>query len=48
LVQRQIKGQLANRECYLAGPPPMVQATQRALVLEEGVSQEQVHFDRFF
>jgi len=48
LVRRQLGGRLANRECYLAGPPPMVQATQHALVLEENVSQEQVHFDRFF
>jgi len=48
LVQRQLGGQLSNRECYLAGPPPMVQATQRALLLDEGVSQDQVHFDRFF
>jgi toluene monooxygenase electron transfer component len=48
LVQRRIGGQLADRECYFAGPPPMVQATQRALLLEEGVDQDQVHFDRFF
>lgn len=48
LVQRRLGGQLADRECYLAGPPPMVQATQRMLLLEERVDQDQVHFDRFF
>ncbi|MCH2557698.1 MAG: FAD-binding oxidoreductase [Alcanivorax sp.] len=39
---------IRNHECYLAGPPPMVQATTRMLLLEQHVPQEQVHFDRFF
>ncbi len=41
-------GTLRDFECYLAGPPPMVQATTRMLLLEQGVPAEQVHFDRFF
>ncbi len=48
VVQRQLGGRLASMECYLAGPPPMVQAAQRMLLLDEGVPAGRVHFDRFF
>ncbi|MCK0537245.1 2Fe-2S iron-sulfur cluster-binding protein [Alcanivorax quisquiliarum] len=48
LVAKELGPRLAEHECYLAGPPPMVQATTRMLMLDHKVPQEQVHFDRFF
>jgi toluene monooxygenase electron transfer component len=48
VVQAHLGARLASMECYVAGPPPMVQACQRMLVLEERVPQAQIHFDRFF
>lgn len=33
---------------YIAGPPPMVEAVRRHLVLDRGVAVEQLHYDRFF
>lgn len=41
-------GRLAEAEWYLAGPPPMSQALQTALVVDHGVPVDQVHLDRFF
>ena len=38
----------AAYEYYLAGPPPMVDATLRLLVLENKVPVAQVHYDRFY
>ena len=35
-------------EYYLAGPPPMVDAVRRHLVLDRRVPVEQLHYDRFF
>jgi toluene monooxygenase electron transfer component len=35
-------------EFYLCGPPPMITATQKVLMLENKVPFEQIHFDRFF
>ena len=35
-------------EYYLAGPPPMVDAVRRHLVLDRAVPVEQLHYDRFF
>ncbi len=48
VLAKVLGGTLRDFECYLAGPPPMVQATTRMLLLEQGVPAEQVHFDRFF
>lgn len=48
LVSREVGPILSECECYLAGPPPMVQATTRMLLLDHQVPQAQVHFDRFF
>ncbi|KAF0807552.1 ferredoxin--NAD(+) reductase FAD/NAD(P)-binding protein [Alcanivorax sp. S71-1-4] len=48
LVSHTLGDRLATLECYLAGPPPMVQATTRMLLLDHQVPQQQVHFDRFF
>lgn len=47
-VAHTLGERLAEFECYLAGPPPMVQATTRLLLLDSKVPAEQVHFDRFF
>ncbi|MDP3230180.1 MAG: 2Fe-2S iron-sulfur cluster-binding protein [Acidovorax sp.] len=38
----------ASREYYLSGPPLMVDAVVRLLVLEKKVPVEQIHYDRFF
>ena len=38
----------AEREYYISGPPPMVDAVVRLLVLEKKVPVEQIHYDRFF
>jgi len=45
---REIGPRLAEVEWYCAGPPPMTQALQSALVVDHGVPVGQVHFDRFF
>lgn len=33
---------------YVAGPPPMVEAVRRHLILDRHVPVEQLHYDRFF
>ena len=35
-------------EYYIAGPPPMVEAVRRLLIIEKSVPTTQVHYDRFF
>lgn len=35
-------------EFYLCGPPPMITAVQKLLMLEKAVPFERIHFDRFF
>jgi toluene monooxygenase electron transfer component len=47
-MRRQLKGQCSESEFYLAGPPPMVDAVRRLLVLEEHVAVERIHYDRLF
>ncbi|MBT00446.1 MAG: oxidoreductase [Oceanospirillaceae bacterium] len=37
-----------NTEFYLCGPPPMISAVQKLLMIENGVPFESIHFDRFF
>lgn len=37
-----------RREYYVCGPPPMVDAVLRVLVLDKKVPVEQIHYDRFF
>ncbi len=39
---------LADHEYYLAGPPPMVDATLKMLVIEQKVPVAQIHYDRFY
>jgi toluene monooxygenase electron transfer component len=45
---RRLQGRLSECEFYLAGPPPMVDAVRRMLVLEQHVPVERIHYDRFF
>ena len=33
---------------YIAGPPPMVEAVRRYLILERKIPTEHLHYDRFF
>lgn len=39
---------LHDYEFYIAGPPPMLQATLQMLAVKHKVNVEQIHFDRFF
>lgn len=48
LLPRTLPQPLAEYEYYLAGPPPMIEATVRLLVADHKVPQTQLHFDRFF
>lgn len=47
-VENFIAGDAAGYEYYLAGPPPMVEAARRMLILGKSVPVEQIHYDRFF
>jgi toluene monooxygenase electron transfer component len=48
LVERTLGERAPECEFYLAGPPPMVEATRRLLLLNRQVPAEQLHYDRFF
>ncbi len=39
---------LAEREIYMAGPPPMIDAVVRACVFERRMPADRIWFDRFF
>lgn len=47
-VKQVLKGSWTDYEYYLAGPPSMVQAATKMLLLDQCVPAGQVHFDRFF
>ena len=47
-VARALAGRFQDCEFYMAGPPPMVEAVRRMLILEQGVPNERIHYDRFF
>lgn len=47
-VEDMFGDNLDNYEYYLAGPPPMLQATLKMLAQKHRVSVDQIHFDRFF
>jgi toluene monooxygenase electron transfer component len=47
-VSSRLGAAAGSYEYYLAGPPPMVEAARRMLVLEKSVPVEQVHYDRFY
>lgn len=47
-LRDSLEGDFGARDFYLAGPPPMVEATRRLLLLERSTPADQVHYDRFF
>lgn len=47
-VERRLASQFQGSEFYLAGPPPMVDAVRRMLLLDHAVPAERLHYDRFF
>lgn len=47
-VARAMRGRFQDCEFYMAGPPPMVEAARRMLILEQGVPTDRIHYDRFF
>jgi toluene monooxygenase electron transfer component len=47
VVDRILGDKLGDYECYLAGPPPMVNASTN-LLRDRDVPSEQIHYDRFF
>ncbi|GEE03674.1 oxidoreductase [Gordonia spumicola] len=48
LIDHDTVDGLADRDIYIAGPPMMTDAVVRKLVLELGVSTDNIHYDRFF
>lgn len=48
LVPRTLGTELKNYEYYLAGPPPMVEATLKLLMGTQKIPAQQIHYDRFF
>jgi toluene monooxygenase electron transfer component len=47
-VEKFIGAEADRFEYYLAGPPPMVEAARRLLILGKSVPVDQIHYDRFF
>ncbi|MBF6569752.1 MAG: 2Fe-2S iron-sulfur cluster binding domain-containing protein [Candidatus Binataceae bacterium] len=39
---------LADHEYYMAGPPPMIEAVLKCLIVDQKVPAAQIHYDRFF
>jgi toluene monooxygenase electron transfer component len=37
-----------DSDFYMAGPPPMVDAVRRHLVLDRGIPVDRLYYDRFF
>ena len=48
LVPAKLPKALSEYEFYFAGPPPMVDAVQRMLMIDHKIPFEQLHFDKFF
>jgi toluene monooxygenase electron transfer component len=48
LVPRVLGAELARFEIYMAGPPPMVQAALKLLMVDHKLPVQQIHYDRFF
>jgi len=46
-LPRHLPKPLSEYEYYFAGPPPMIEAVQRLLMIEQQVPFPQIHFDRF-
>lgn len=47
-IAGKLSAPLDSYEYYLAGPPPMIEAAVRLLMIEGKVAATQIHFDRFF
>ena len=51
-VHEYLKNNLGNNcqefDYYMAGPPPMVDAVRRHLILDRKIPVEQIHYDRFY
>lgn len=47
-VEELLGDGLQDYEYYIAGPPPMLQATLQMLAMKHKVNVEHIHFDRFF
>lgn len=47
-LARALPGDCSNIDFYIAGPPPMVDAVRRHLVLERNVPVDHLYYDRFF
>ncbi|MFG1394729.1 FAD-binding oxidoreductase [Xanthobacter agilis] len=47
-VERAVGEQVESCEFYFAGPPPMIEALQKLLIVQWGVPIARIHFDRFF
>lgn len=47
-IASKLNQALDGYEYYLAGPPPMIEAAVRLLMVEGKVPASQIHFDRFF
>lgn len=47
-IAAKLGPRLDGYEYYLAGPPPMIEAAVRLLMVEGKVPASQIHFDRFF
>ena len=48
MVMDSLPAAPADYEYYFAGPPVMVEAVQRMLMIDNKVPYDQLHFDRFF
>jgi len=44
---RRMKGRFENVRAYAAGPPPMVEATLRMLLLEGRLTSDNIRYDKF-
>jgi toluene monooxygenase electron transfer component len=47
VVQRRLSGGAGNAMAFVAGPPPMVEATLRSLVLHARLPPARIRFDKF-
>lgn len=48
LVKETLGERMSEFEFYMAGPPPMVEAVQKMLMMEFRIPMDHIHFDRFF
>jgi len=47
IVQSKVGDRIRDLEFYFCGPPPMINALQRMLIIDHKVPAAQLHFDRF-